>query len=185
MKSLIAPLAGVAFLAAAVGTATAAPPAYCALYAREYANQFAQAAGEPPGTEQRIQDEAYYRCLNLDQEPEMPASSAYYGTSVDTAGQGGPLEPATGNAAPATANAAPATANAAPAGGNGAAVDASPSKLANKTADNRPVKHSYTSGEQPWTPAWQAWCHDHYPHSFNEKDGTIVPFGTSKRQLCK
>jgi hypothetical protein len=183
MKSLIAPLTGLGFMAAAIGTAMAAAPAYCALYAREYANQFAQAAGEPPGTEQRIQDEAYYRCLNLDQEPDMPASSAYYGTSVDTAGQGGPLEPAPGTAPPTGGNGA--AVNAAPAGGDATAVNTSPSKPADKTADNRPMKHSYTSGEQPWTPAWQAWCRDHYPHSFNEKDGTIVPFGTSKRQLCK
>ena len=80
MKSLIVPLAALAVLTAGTGAAMAAPPAYCALYAREYANQFAAAAGEKPGSEPKIQDEAYYRCLNMDQEPEMPATSAYYGS---------------------------------------------------------------------------------------------------------
>ena len=110
MKSLIAPLAGLAVLVAGAGAALAAPPAYCALYAREYANQFTEAAGEQPGAEPKIQDEAYYRCLNMDQEPEMPKTSAYYGTSVDTAGQGGPLVPVTSSAAaPAGQSAGPAT----------------------------------------------------------------------------
>ena len=52
-----------------------------------------------------------------------------------------------------------------------------PATPASKTADSSPVKRSYTSGEQPWTPAWAAWCREHFPHSFNEKDGTILPFG--------
>ncbi len=182
MKSLIAPLAALAVLTVA-GPAMAAPPAYCALYAREYANQFALAAGEAPDSEPKIQDEAYYRCLNMDQEPEMPTTSAYFGTSVDTAGQaaqGGPLEPVHGAAAPAAADAAPPVDNAAV-----APAAQAPAKPATKTADSGPVKHSYTSGEQPWTPAWAKWCRDHFPHSFNEKDGTILPLGATKRVFCK
>ncbi len=182
MKSLIVPLAGLAVLAAA-GTATAAAPEYCALYAREYANQFSAAAGEKPGSEQKIQDEAYYRCLNMDEEPEMPAASAYAGTSVDNGGQGGPLEPVPGPpaSAPADATAAAPVDN----GPAAAPVDNAPAAPARKTAANGPVKHSYTSGEKPWTPAWKKWCADHFPHSFNEKDGTILPFGSTRRQLCK
>jgi hypothetical protein len=139
MKSLILPFAALAVLAAAGGAATAASPEYCALYAREYANQFSAAAGEKPGSEQKIQDEAYYRCLNMDQEPEMPPTSAYYGTSIDTAGQGGPLEPVPEAAAPAAKTAAaPASDKAAP---------AASAKPARKTASNGPVKRSYISGE--------------------------------------
>ena len=67
MKSLIVPFAAGVLLAAATGMAGAAAPTYCALYAREYANQFTAAAGENPGSEPKIQDEAYYRCLNMDQ----------------------------------------------------------------------------------------------------------------------
>ncbi len=185
MKSLIAPLAGLAVLAAGTGAALAAPPAYCALYAREYANQFTQAAGEKPGAEPKIQDEAYYRCLNMDQEPEMPATSAYYGTSVDTAGQGGPLEPVTSSAAaPSDKSAGPATdqAAAAPAGAPGTAplAPAAPAKPATMTADNGPTARSYTGGKQPWTPEWLAACKKYFPNSFNEKDGTILPHGAEQ-----
>ncbi len=116
MKSLIAPFSGLAILAMTGAAALAAPPEYCALYAREYANQFAAAAGEAPGSEPKIQDEAYYRCLNMDQNPPMPTSSAYSGLANDTADQGGPLEPVPGAAAPANAaSPAPIADTAAPA----------------------------------------------------------------------
>ena len=93
------PALGVMLLADA---AHAAAPAYCALYAREYANQFTRAAGQPAGAEQRIQDEAYYKCLNMDQEPELPSTSASSGTKADAAAKGGPLEPAPPDAVGAT-----------------------------------------------------------------------------------
>ncbi len=200
MKSMIAPLAGLGILAAATGAALAAPPAYCALYAREYANQFALAAGEKPDSEPKIQDEAYYRCLNLDQAPEMPTTSAYFGTSVDTAGQDGQQEPVTGSAAPDTNQPVPVTASAAApavsANADTAAAGASAPpaadtaaapqpKPATRTADSTPSTHSYTGGKKPWSPEWLAACRKYFPHSFNEKDGTILPYGSNKRVLCK
>ena len=186
MKSLFVPLAGLSALATVIGTAAAAPPEYCALYAREYANQFSAAAGEKPGSEQKIQDEAYYRCLNMDEEPEMPPNSAYSGTSVDNTGQGGPLEPAPDAAAPADTAAAPAGEEAAPVADTPPAAPAKPAAPAQKkTAGSSPVKHSYTSGEEPGTAAWAKWCRDHFPNSFDEKTGTIMPFGATKRQPCK
>ncbi len=196
MKSLIVPLAGLAVLATAIWAAEAAPPAYCALYAREYANQFAAAAGEKPGSEEKIQDEAYYRCLNLDQAPEMPTTSAYFGTSVDTAAEGGPLEPVSSATAPDTAAAAPVTetaatpatdTSAAPAGEVKAAqpAAAAPPKPPTRTADSTPSGRSYTGGKKPWTPEWLAACKKYFPNSFNEKDGTILRHGTSKRELCR
>ena len=201
MKSLIAPLAALAVLAAA-GAAMAAAPAYCALYAREYANQFALAAGEKPDSEPKIQDEAYYRCLNMDQEPEMPSTSAYFGTSVDTgveAAQGGPLEPVPSAPAPAADTAAaPAAGTAATpaAGANADAPDAGTSAPpvadtatapppATMTAAATPSTHSYTGGKKPWTPEWLAACRKYFPHSFDEKDGTILPYGTNQRVICR
>lgn len=173
MKSLSVPLAGLGMLAAAIGAATAAPPEYCALYAREYANQFATAAGERPGSEPKIQDEAYYRCLNMDQEPEMPATSAYSGTSVDPSGQGGPLEPVAEASAPAASiEAVTPTTPATP-------------KPPTRTAASGPSARSYTGGKQPWTPEWLAACRKYFPNSFNEKDGTILPHGSNKRVFCK
>ena len=187
MKPLIAPLAALAVLATA-GSAIAAPPAYCALYAREYANQFALAAGEKPDSEPKIQDEAYYRCLNMDQEPEMPSTSAYFGTSVDTgaeAAQGGPLEPVPSAPAPATDTAASTAA--APATGAEAVAPAAPAtpKPVTKTADSTPSARSYTGGKTPWTPEWLAACRKYFPHSFDEKDGTILPHGANQRVFCK
>ncbi len=179
MKTLIMPLAGITVLAAA-GAAQAAPPAYCALYAREYANQFTSAAGQKQGAEQSIQDEAYYRCLNQDQDPQLPTTSAYYGTTVDTAGQGGAPKPATGSDAPAGGKTADTMTAAAPQ----APAEASQGP-ATQTADSTPPRHSYTGGKKPWTPEWFAACKKYFPNSFNEKDGTILPHGASKRQLCR
>jgi hypothetical protein len=177
MKSLIVPLVGLALLAATAGTAMAAAPEYCALYAREYANQFALAAGEKSGSEPKIQDEAYYRCLNMDEEPAMPATSAYSDLPIGTADQGGPLEPVPGAAA--AGDAAPPTDD------TTAVPAAAPNMPLTKTADNTPSKRTYTSGKQPGTPEWAAWCRKYFPHSFNEKEGTILPFGSTKRVFCK
>jgi hypothetical protein len=173
MKSLIAPMAAFGLLTVVTGVAQAAPPAYCALYAREYANQFSEAAGEQPGTEKRIQDEAYYRCLNQDQDPQLPATSAYYGTDLDTGGQGGPLETAaaSGNTVDVTAD-QPSSA-------------AAPKPANTKQASNTPSKRYYGSGLQAWTPEWKAWCQSHFPNSFDEKTGMILPYNSNKPQFCK
>ena len=85
----------VALLSIAVGAfcapiaAWAAPPAYCALYAREYASA---KIDSPVTTDdvaalERLQDQAYFRCLNADNEPPFPETSAYFGASMgDIAG---------------------------------------------------------------------------------------------------
>lgn len=199
MKSVFVPFAAVVLLAAAAGGAEAAAPTYCALYAREYANQFTAAAGEKPGSEPKIQDEAYYRCLNMDQDPQMPATSAYSGTSLDPSAQGGPLEPvpagqtvATQETAAAIATTAVPAATASPAP---PATSAAPPAVAPamKTADSGSATdggstkgRSYIpKGIDPWTPKWQAACKKYFPNSFNEKDGTIVPHGSPKRVFCQ
>lgn len=180
MKVLIMPLAGLGALAA-MSTADAAPPAYCALYAREYANQFSSAIGKPDGSEQRIQDEAYYRCLNQDENPAMPMTSAYSGTDVEgDGGVGGPLEEVTGegDASPPDEAVPVEEAKATAAAEPGPKAEPEPPK---KVAE---VRRGYTSGAEPWTPEWRAWCKKHFPNSFDEKTGTILPYG-GKRQLCK
>ncbi len=147
-----------------------------------------------PNSEPKIQDEAYYRCLNMDQEPEMPTTSAYYGTSVDASAQGGPLEPVAGGTATAANNPAPNDATpTAPAGqqaaaaaiGAGTADGPAPPEPVKKTASNAPSGHSYTGGKKPWSPEWYAACKQYFPNSFNEKDGTILPHGSNKRVLCR
>ena len=215
MKPVIVPLAALGMLAVTTGAALAAPPAYCALYAREYASQFALAAGEKPDAEPKIQDEAYYRCLNMDQEPQLPVTSAYYGTSVDTAGKGTAQKPAANAvsqasnqpAAPPSASVAvtatpsmpaapPATATVAaatppvPTAPPAAAaatppVSVPPPQPIAKMAGNTTTTRSYTGGKTPWTPEWFAACKKYFPNSFNEKDGTILPHGSNKRVLCR
>jgi hypothetical protein len=172
MKSLITPMATIGLLTVMTGVAQAAPPAYCALYAREYANQFSEAAGEQPGTEKRIQDEAYYRCLNQDQDPQLPSTSAYYGTELDTGGQSGPVETATasGDATDSVGQPTPA---------------ATPKPASTQQASNTPRKRYYGSGLEAWTPEWKDWCQSHFPNSFDEKTGMILPYNAGKPQFCK
>jgi hypothetical protein len=181
MKALILPLATLGALAV-LGSAEAAPPAYCALYAREYANQFSSAIGKPDGSESRIQDEAYYRCLNQDENPEMPMTSAYSGTDVESpGGVGGPLEEITGEGDASPPDEAVTTEEAKAAPDVPPEPKAEPDPPKNKVAETR---RGYTSGAEAGSPEWRAWCKKNFPNSFDEKTGTIVPYG-GKRQLCK
>ena len=175
MKTMIAPLACLGLLAVAGTAAEAAAPAYCALYAREYANQFTAAAGQPEGAEQRIQDEAYYRCLNQDQEPELPATSAYAWTELDAGARGGPFEPLVRKPDSTTTASIPASAGAA----DGA--DPVPPK---PVAGAAPKRTYHGSGLTAWSPEWKAWCHAHFPNSFDENTGTVVP-PNSPRIFCR
>jgi hypothetical protein len=71
----------VAAAAAIVGLtswpASAASPTYCALYAREYAIQAVQQVAAK-GMRQSVEDQAYFRCLNQDDDPPLPRTSAYF-----------------------------------------------------------------------------------------------------------
>lgn len=79
--------AALAAIAAASFThsASAASAAYCALYAREYAaaRVTAAATDNALSARQRLEDQAFSRCLNLDVEPEFPATSVYYGETTE------------------------------------------------------------------------------------------------------
>jgi hypothetical protein len=74
-------LIGVGLLVLTAEGALAAPPTYCALYAREYGNL--ADISTPEEAIRRIQDQAYYRCLNQDEDPPLPTGSAYVGARVD------------------------------------------------------------------------------------------------------
>src|SRR3977135_3647722 len=75
------------FAVAAIGSsgALAASPAYCALYSREYAVDTVQPTAAS-GMFQSIQDQAYYRCLNQDEDPPLPQKSAYFGKEATKPG---------------------------------------------------------------------------------------------------
>jgi hypothetical protein len=151
--------------------ASAASPAYCALYAREYTAQFTTGsdADAAMASEYKIQEQAYYQCLNMDVEPEFPDTSVYFGTGLNDilVGVGGPLEGvAEGDAAieEPVEEAAPAA-----------------EPAATQTASRNSGRGS---GIEPWTPEWEAWCKAHFPNSFDPKDGTVKPYDEPRR-FCR
>ena len=175
MKTMLLALlvAGPGALAIASPT-FAASPAYCALYGREYA----EARISSPSTTdaiaalERLEDQAFYRCLNMDEEPELPQTSVYYGAPLeDIIGEVAEGDASAGDETPDTVDPTlPATQGAAP------ATKAAPAIVASSAATSRGTKL------QPWTPEWQTWCAAHY-RSFDPKSGMIQPFDGPKR-LC-
>jgi hypothetical protein len=163
MKSIVIPLAVFGFVVMAAETASAASPAYCALYAREYANQMVE-VGAPAGVTVNAQDQAYYRCLNQDEDPVLPTASAYFGTDIDNLA---------GDEATASADAAKVVTDPAP------TKKPVPIKVASSSSRSRGG-----SGLDAWTPEWRAWCEDHFPKSFNPDTGMVKPYKTNKWRFC-
>jgi len=189
------------FAAGISSPASAASPAYCALYAREYsaARIGPVTSDADESASKRVEDQAYFRCLNLDEEPEFPASSAYAGASVEDldGGASGPFQdiaegdtdttddadvPATGTAG--AAKAAHAAAAAVASNGTPTAQNAPPDAPAIVAANDS----AYASGAKlpgtglaAWSPQWLTWCKSHFPHSFDPKTGFVVPVGEPKR----
>jgi hypothetical protein len=158
MRMFLVPLAGLGLAALAAEAASAASPAYCALYAREYANQMVQ-VGAPAKMTISVQDQAYYRCLNQDEDPTMPTASAYFGADVEDPG--------------------PVRALAATADGN-ASKPTTVSQPASTTS-----KSTRRSGTLvAWSPQWVAKCKKYYPNSFDPKTGTVLPYHASSRRMC-
>jgi len=181
-RSLIsAGICGIALLAGGIGTATAAAPAYCALYAREYTAQFATGsdADAAIASEYRILEQAYSRCLNLDVEPAFPETSAYFGASVGqiVAGTSGPFE----EIAEGDTNLEDD-----PPIDEPALIPAEPAAVAEPLAI-RTATRDGTSGNggtlQKFSPEWQTWCKEHYPNSFDPISGMVTPFEGEPR-LC-
>jgi hypothetical protein len=156
--------------------ASAASPAYCALYAREYA---AARVGSPSVEDSalarmRVEDQAYYRCLNLDDEPEFPTTSSYFGTDDLDQAIGGPFEEiAEGDADP------------------GDEPDTAPPAVIAQPAKPKPQQTASTSGGKKgpassgltvWSDEWLVWCKAHYK-SFNATTGMVVTLSGEKR-MC-
>jgi hypothetical protein len=163
MKKLMLPLASLGF----VVMASEAVQAACALYAREYANQMVQ-EGAAPGMTVSVQDQAYYRCLNRDEEPAMPTASAYFGADLI----GGPalLAPiAEGDISVNDEEPVAPKPRPAPAVVTATAGQTSPGSRSRRV---------------PWTPEWVAWCSSHFPNSFDLKNGTVIPYKTNRREFC-
>jgi len=173
MKTIVAPLAAIAAVGFGVGAASAASPAYCALYAKEYVKHAAiDSQGSLPPT--LIHDRAYHKCLNLDDEPMLP--TAYMDPTTD--GIGGPFVVEEGDADVGDTVVDEQTTEE-PQVGETAALEADP----------EPVKKSTSkwngSGYAMWSPEWKAWCAEHFPKSFDPTTGTIIPYKTGVQTECR
>jgi hypothetical protein len=181
MKILLAPFAALALFGLA-GTASAASPSYCALYAKEYA-RFAVSDSQGSVSETHVHDRAYSKCLNMDDEPPLP--TAYVDPAED--GIGGPFVPVEEGSVGEGPDVAVETPD--------MAVDAPavPQENLEKTTWNEmavPTKPKRTgkwsgSGLPAGSPEWQAWCQEHFPNSFDPATGTVVPSATGVRTACK
>ena len=172
MAGLLLPLAAFGVTAAAAGVASAAPPDYCALYSREYAIDTVQPQAAA-SLLQSVQDQAYYRCLNQDEDPSLPQTSAYFGTVVTN----NPTD------AQATAPVASAAIPVVPAPPQPRPGPAPPTASAVTASTYRNNYHG--SGMTPWTPEWKAWCAQNFPNSWDPNTGTILNYGADRRELCK
>lgn len=197
-------IAGAAVLFASVSLVEAASPAYCALYAREYMGQFTTGskADEALASEYRIQDQAYFRCLNQDDAPAFPETSAYFGASaediINTLGIGNvgvPFEPlaqgdATADDTADVESAVPEVPVAVipepeptPVPVETAAPAAPPAPTAEPAQQQAAGTAAPKSGVEPFSPRWIAWCKQHYPNSFDPETGMVSPF-EGKPRLC-
>jgi hypothetical protein len=179
MSRIIGPLAGLGLVMLGTGAASAASPIYCALYAKEYAKH---AAAESQGSlsPERVHDRAYYKCLNMDDEPVLPTAYA-----EPDSGVGGPFVEEEGSATPfieemeADKPVVDAT-----------AIDESIVQQTAALEPDQPVVRKRTgkrrgSGFAMGSPEWKNWCAQHFPKSFDLKTGTIIPLNTGKRTLCR
>ena len=174
-------LGALGILILAAGTASAAAPAYCALYAREYAIDTVQPQAAA-GMLQSVQDQAYYRCLNQDDDPPLPQQSAYFGGDINASLSASGQDSASDPVSPPLPTPRPAQPAAPPAPPRSTTVAA---KAPVVTASNQSTAGYRPSGLTAWTPEWQAWCQRNFPNSWDPKTGTIQHFGSDTRELCQ
>jgi len=165
MRTILGPLTCAAVLTYGAGLAMAASPTYCALYAKEFVKHAAiDSQGSVPAS--RIHDRAYHKCLNMDDEPLLP--TAYVDPGNDRSG------------APfAAIEEAYQTGDGAPQG------DAGPEPSFETTAALEPEEGAPRSGHAMGSPEWRAWCSRRFPNSFDPETGTVVPYKTGVRTVCR
>jgi len=49
----------------------------------------------------------------------------------------------------------------------------------------RTTKTWQGSGFAAWSPEWTKWCAEHFPNSFDPESGTIIPYKTGVRTMCR
>jgi len=159
--------------------ALAASPAYCALYAREYATSRigAPVTSEDASAVQRVEDQAYYRCLNQDEAPQFPTTSAYFGQQLEDiadegTGQGGPFQALEIHP---KAKAAAAKVRA------GKSANAEGTQVADLATTSAPIS-TWANHGAPGSPQWVSWCKAHYK-SFDEATGNVLTL-SGVRKAC-
>jgi hypothetical protein len=110
----------------------------------------------------------------MDDEALLPTAFADPGTG----GTGGPFALVEKVQAPPAGEGPPAAA-AKPAIEDTAALEPEPAPI--KAQDN--IRRG--SGHAMWSRKWRAWCSQHFPNSFDPKTGTIVPYKTGVRTICR
>ena len=189
MKMFTLSFAAAGFAALVCDTTAAAPPAYCALYAREFANHVFQQE-TVDGTTVRIQDRAYYHCLNQDEVPELPIRSAYFddGTMSEATARSIWQFMRASNLTAMSYDEYLATLDIDLRGPQADVhqhddISAGGPITASATA-TPPETRIGRSRRTPWTTEWVAWCSSHYPNSFDPETGLIVPLDTLEPELC-
>lgn len=179
-----APLAVFCLAVLAAGSAGAASPDYCSVYAKEISKQMLS-ANKSNLSADRVHDRLYHKCLNMDEEPALPA--AYAETPLD--GIGGSLadERSIDNRSmesiveEATSESPTVDAT---------AIDESVVKrtaaIESKKATTPATRQGQWSGSgyAMWSPEWRSWCEEHFPNSFDPESGTVLPYDKTEREPC-
>jgi hypothetical protein len=180
LKRIVPSLAGFGLITFTVGSAPAASPDYCAVYAKEVARQ-ALPANEGTPSADRIHDRLYHKCLNMDEEPALP--TAYTETPPDGVGRSLVED---GESAASILEDAAAEAPTVDA----TAIDEAMVKRTAAIEDDRPEAPAIRkgrwrgSGYAMGSPEWKNWCAEHFPKSFDPRTGTVIPLKTGIREPC-
>ena len=70
---MLAPLAGLGLIVLTIDSAASASPDYCAVYAKEFAEQALSATKDDLNAD-LVHDRLYHKCLNMDEEPALPTA---------------------------------------------------------------------------------------------------------------
>lgn len=233
MKRFVLPLAGIGLGVLGYGSAGAASLDFCHRFATAHL-KLALVQRLRNLSPETVHDQAFYLCLNMDDEPAMP--TAYVDPQIGGANPpwfaatppvGGPVEPKAAEAgggteqpaaiAPDAASQAPQAApparvrvtidaNGGDANGDDAksidapapaeqpaeapavAATAARSDEASSGATTAPARRTGRrrgSGLPQGSPELALWCLEHFPNSYDPDTGTIVPFETGVRTLCR
>jgi hypothetical protein len=182
LERIVASLGGFGLIALTASAAPAASPDYCAVYAKEFAKQ-AVSANEGKLSADLIHDRLYHKCLNMDENPPLPA--AYTEARRDGVGrslvEGSESATSILNDATAEAPTVDATAIDEAMVKRTAAIEGDEPKA---PAKRQRQGRWRGSGYAMWSPEWRNWCAEHFPKSFDPKTGTVIPLKTGTREPC-